>query len=109
MYLMQYYKTVARIINVWYAHTMLSKRIKTRVIKDVTRHESDTGSPEVQVALLTRQITELTKHLKKNNKDNHSRRGLLQMVADRRTHLRYLEIHNKRRYNMIIKKMGLKH
>ncbi len=93
----------------WYAHIMLSKRVKTGVIKKVTRHESDTGSPEVQVALLTRRIEELTKHLKKNNKDNHSRRGLLQMVADRRTHLRYLETHNKRRYNIIIKKMGLKH
>lgn len=93
----------------WYAHHMLTKRVKTRVIKNVTRHESDTGSPEVQVALLTRRIEELTKHLKKNKKDNHSRRGLLQMVADRRTHLHYLEIHNKRRYSSIIKKMGLKH
>ncbi len=87
---------------------MLSKQTKTRTISSVTRHESDTGSPEVQVALLTRSIKELAKHLKKNQKDFHSRRGLLQMVADRRVHLRYLEAHNKRRYNSVIKKLGLK-
>lgn len=88
---------------------MLTKRIKTTVIKSVARHETDTGSPDVQVAVLTRSINELTKHLKKNKKDFHSRRGLLQMVADRRTHLRYLEKNDKRRYNAVIKKLGLKH
>ncbi len=88
---------------------MLTKRVKTNVIKNVARHEADTGSPDVQVAVLTRRIDELTKHLKKNQKDFHSRRGLLQMVADRRTHLRYLEKNDKRRYNAVVKKLGLKH
>lgn len=87
---------------------MLTKRVKTAVIKDVARHESDSGSPDVQVALLSRKIEELTKHLKKNQKDFHSRRGLLQMVADRRAHLRYLEKSDKKRYSALIKKLGLK-
>ncbi len=87
---------------------MLTAKKKTAVIKDSARHELDTGSSDVQVALLSKQIDELAKHLKKNPKDFHSRRGLLQMVADRRTHLRYLESNNKRRYNAIIKKLGLK-
>mgnify|MGYP000936554610 FL=1 len=87
---------------------MLTKKVKTGVIKDSARHEKDTGSPEVQVAVLSRQIDELTKHLKKNQKDFHSRRGLLQMVADRRAHLRYLEKNDKRRYSALIKKLGLK-
>lgn len=87
---------------------MLTKRVKTSVIKDAGRHDADSGSADVQVALLSRQIEELTKHLKKNQKDFHSRRGLLQMVADRRTHLRYLEKNDKRRYTSLIKKLGLK-
>ncbi len=87
---------------------MLTKRVKTAAIKDAARHEGDTGSPEVQVAVLSRKIDELTKHLKKNQKDFHSRRGLLQMVADRRAHLRYLEKNDKRRYSALIKKLGLK-
>ena len=76
--------------------------------KESARHDTDTGSPDVQVALLSKQIDELAKHLKKNPKDFHSRRGLLQMVADRRSHLRYLETSDKRRYNALIKKLGLK-
>jgi small subunit ribosomal protein S15 len=87
---------------------MLTKRKKQNVIQDSKVHEKDTGSPEVQVALLTRRIEELTSHLKKNNKDRHSRRGLLQMVADRRKHLKYLETNNKRRYNALVKKLDLK-
>ncbi len=87
---------------------MLTTKKKAAVIKNAARHESDTGSPEVQVAVLTRSIEDLTRHLKKNHKDVHSRRGLLQMVADRRTHLRYLETNDKRRYNSLIKKLGLK-
>jgi small subunit ribosomal protein S15 len=87
---------------------MLTTKKKANVIKDTARHDTDTGSPEVQVALLSRQIDELTKHLKKNAKDFHSRRGLLQMVADRRSHLRYLETSDKRRYNALVKKLGLK-
>jgi small subunit ribosomal protein S15 len=87
---------------------MLTKRVKTAVIKDAARHDKDTGSADVQVAVLSRKIEELTRHLKKNGKDNHSRRGLLQMVADRRSHLVYLEKNDKRRYNAVVKKLGLK-
>ena len=87
---------------------MLTKRKKENAIKDVKRHDSDTGSPETQVALLTKQIDELSKHLKKHKKDFHSRRGLLQMVADRRKHLKYLESKNEKSYKALVKKLGLK-
>ena len=87
---------------------MLTKRKKENAIKDVKRHDTDTGSPEAQVAILSKRIDELTAHLKKNHKDNHSRRGLLQMVADRRKHLKYLERKNKRKYNSLVKTLGLK-
>ncbi len=87
---------------------MLTARKKQNVIKDVARHDTDTGSPEVQVGLLTRKINDLASHLKKNPKDLHSRRGLLGMVADRRSHLKYLERKNKRAYSAILKKLDLK-
>lgn len=87
---------------------MLSKRVKENTAKDVKRHEADTGSPEVQVALLTRQIDELSTHLRKHKKDFHSRRGLLQLVADRRKHLKYLEGKDTKAYEGLIKKLGLK-
>ncbi len=87
---------------------MLTKRVKTAAIKVGAMHDTDTGSATVQVAILSRKIDELTSHLKKNQKDFHSRRGLLQMVADRRSHLRYLEKNNKKQYATIIKKLGLK-
>lgn len=77
-------------------------------MKEVQVHETDTGSPEVQIAILTKRIDELANHLKKNAKDNHSRRGLLQMVADRKAHMKYLEKKNTRRYNALVKKLGLK-
>ncbi len=77
-------------------------------MKEVKRHEGDTGSPEVQVALLTRQINELAKHLTKHRKDFHSRRGLLQMVADRRKHLKYLERKDVKAHQSLMKKLGLK-
>lgn len=77
-------------------------------MKETGIHEKDTGSPEVQIALISKRIDELTSHLKKHLKDKHSRRGLLQMVADRRTHLKYLEGSNKKRYNAIVKKLNLK-
>jgi len=86
----------------------LTKRQKANSLKDVARHDTDTGSPEAQVGLLTKKINELSNHLKKNAKDFHSRRGLLQMVADRRKHLRYLERKNQKAYNALIKKLGLK-
>jgi len=87
---------------------MLTKRKKQHAIRETQVHETDTGSSEVQVSVLTKRINDLATHLKKNNKDKHSRRGLLQMVADRRTHLKYLEQKNKRRYNALIKKLDLK-
>lgn len=87
---------------------MLTKRKKENVIKEVRRHDSDTGSAEVQVGILTKQIEVLSKHLKKNLKDFHSRRGLLQMVADRRTHLKYLEKKDEKAYKALLKKVGLK-
>ncbi len=87
---------------------MLTKRKKENAIKAGARHEGDTGSPEAQVALLTRKIEELAKHLKTHKKDFHSRRGLLQMVADRRKHLKYLQKKNEKAYNALIKKLGLK-
>lgn len=87
---------------------MLTKRKKANVMSDARRHETDTGSPEVQVAVLTRRIDELSSHLKRNNKDRHSRRGLLGLVADRRRHLKYLEKNSRRSYNALIKKLGLK-
>lgn len=87
---------------------MLTKRKKGAVVKDIGRHEKDTGSPEVQVALLSKRIDELTSHLRKHTKDVHSRRGLLQMVADRRTHLKYLENNDKKRYSATLKKLNLK-
>jgi small subunit ribosomal protein S15 len=87
---------------------MLTKRVKENVLKETRRHDSDTGSPEAQVSLLTRQIEELSTHLRKHKKDFHSRRGLLQMVADRRKHLKYLEKKDEKTYNSLIKKLGLK-
>jgi len=87
---------------------MLTKTKKAKVIKDVATHSTDTGSPEVQIAILSKRIEELTKHLKKNAKDNHSRRGLLGMVADRRKHLKYLQKTSPKRYDVIMKKVELK-
>jgi len=81
---------------------------KQRVIKEFAVHDKDTGSPEVQVSVLTRRIEELTKHLRKNQKDNHSRRGLLSMVANRQTHLKYLQKNHPRRYTSLVKKLELK-
>lgn len=87
---------------------MLTKQKKSKAIKETAIHDKDTGSPEVQVALLSKKIDELTAHLRKHLKDKHSRRGLLQMVADRRSHLKYLESKDKKRYNALVKKLGLK-
>ncbi|HZT34728.1 MAG TPA: 30S ribosomal protein S15 [Nitrososphaera sp.] len=87
---------------------MLTKQKKAKTVAETRVHDKDTGSPEVQVALLSKKIEELTSHLKKHNKDKHSRRGLLQMVADRRRHLKYLEGKDKKRYGAILKKLGLK-
>jgi len=87
---------------------MITKTKKTKIIKEAQVHETDTGSPEVQIAILSRRIDELAAHLKKNTKDNHSRRGLLQMVADRKSHMKYLEKKNPKRFAALTKKLGLK-
>ncbi|MDO8594673.1 MAG: 30S ribosomal protein S15 [bacterium] len=87
---------------------MLTKQRKLKIIKTVAIHDKDTGSPEVQIAVLTKRIDELSKHLKEHKKDTHSRRGLLSMVADRQSHLRYLQKKNTRRYNAVVKKLELK-
>ena len=87
---------------------MLTKRKKQLTIKGVQISEKDTGSPEVQIALLTKKINELANHLKIHHKDKHSRRGLLQMVADRHKMVRYLKRKSEERYKAVAKKAGLK-
>ena len=87
---------------------MISKEKKTAIIKEYARSEGDTGSPEVQVAVLTARIQELTDHLKENPKDHHSRRGLLKMVGQRRGLLGYLKDKDIERYRALIEKLGLR-
>jgi len=87
---------------------MLTKEAKTKTIEGVRTHKTDTGSPEVQVSLLSQRIDELAGHLKTHQKDNHSRRGLLAMVADRRSILSYLKKTSEVRYVKLVKKLGLK-
>ena len=87
---------------------MLTKEVKQQTIKTFTTHAGDTGSPEVQVALLSKRIESLTDHLKNHKKDNHSRRGLLQMVSKRRRLLAYLQGKDDKRYKDLTKKLCLK-
>ncbi len=87
---------------------MISKEKKAEIIKTYGRTPEDTGSPEVQVALLTERITELTEHLKVNKKDHHSRRGLLKMVGKRRNLLEYLKKKDLEGYRALIEKLGLR-
>lgn len=87
---------------------MLTKQKKGKLIKEHQVHEMDTGSSEVQIAMLTERINELTSHLKTHAKDHHSRRGLLQMVADRHKHMRYLKKKDETSYKKLAKKLGLK-
>ena len=86
---------------------MLSKRIKSATVKDHQTHDTDTGSAEVQIGLLSRQIRALADHLKKNPKDQHSRRGLLMMVGKRRKFLQYMKRENEKRYEKLVKKLEL--
>ena len=81
---------------------------KEKVIKESQTHEKDTGSAEVQIAIATKRIKELSLHLKKHPKDKHSRRGLLAMVNKRRKLLKYLAINSPRSYKSTVKKLGLK-
>jgi len=87
---------------------MLTKRKKANAIKEARIHQTDTGSADVQIAILTKRIAELTQHLKINKKDNHSRRGLIKMVADRRAHLKYLARTNPKRHKRLVEKLGLR-
>ena len=87
---------------------MLEKAVKAQIIADNATHEGDTGSPEVQIAILTKRINELTEHLKVNKKDHHSRRGLLKMVGKRRNLLNYLIKKDINRYRAIIAKLGIR-
>lgn len=86
----------------------LDKVEKAKIIEGYRTHQSDTGSPEVQIALLTTRINELTEHLKEHRKDHHSRRGLLKMVGQRRRMLNYLKSADIERYRTLIKKLGLR-
>ena len=86
----------------------LAKDVKSDLITTYKVHDTDTGSPEVQVAILTRRITELTEHFKTHKKDNHSRRGLLKLVSKRRRLLDYLKRNDVERYHDIISKLGLR-
>ena len=87
---------------------MLTPEEKEKIIKKYKIHETDTGSPEVQIALLTEEIKRLSSHLKEHPKDLHSKRGFLKMVFKRRKLLKYLKEEDEKRYNNIIKKVGLK-
>lgn len=87
---------------------MLLKEEKTAVIEANRTHENDTGSPEVQIAILTKRINDLTEHLKTHQKDHHSRRGLLKMVGHRRNLLNYLQKKDIERYRAVIAKLGIR-
>ena len=87
---------------------IMTKEKKQEIINTYKRDEKDTGSPEVQIALLTQRINELTEHLKVHKKDNHSRRGLLKMVGARRSLLKYLSDKDVQRYRDIVEKLGLR-
>ena len=97
---MKYYEEV----NV----TMMRKEEKTQVIEQNRLHDTDTGSAEVQIAILTKRINDLTEHFKANKNDHHSRRGLLKMVGRRRNMLNYLKKKDIHRYRAIIEKLGLR-
>ena len=87
---------------------MITKEIKNNIIEEYKTHEGDTGSPEVQVAILTYRINDLNEHLKEHHKDFHSRRGLLKMVGQRRNLLAYLKAKDLERYRTLIARLGLR-
>jgi len=87
---------------------MLTKQKKEEIIRDFETHEGDTGSPEVQIALLTKKINDLTEHLKIHRKDHASRRGLLKMVGTRAALLKYVSKKDVKRYQEIISRLGLR-
>lgn len=104
----RYFKPVALFYVICYGGFMLKTKVKQKIISSHKTHEKDTGSSEVQIALLTTQIKSLTDHLKKHQKDNHSRRGLLAMVAKRKKLLTYLAKTDPKSYASTIKKLGLR-
>lgn len=87
---------------------MMLKQEKQKIIQNYSTHEKDTGSPEVQIAILTKRINDLTEHLKLHKHDHHSRRGLLKMVGQRRNLLNYLTKKDIERYRSIISKLGIR-
>ncbi|MDX8390239.1 MAG: 30S ribosomal protein S15 [Mariprofundaceae bacterium] len=87
----------------------LATEKKSEIIAEYATSEGDTGSPEVQVALLTTRINELSGHFKAHHKDHHSRRGLLKMVGQRRNMLKYLKVRDFNRYRSLIERLGLRH
>ena len=87
---------------------MIAKETKQQLIKEYAVHEGDTGSPEVQIAILTTRINELTEHLKANPKDNHSRRGMQQMIGKRKKCLNYLIKNDIERYRAVIERLGIR-
>ncbi len=91
-----------------YYSKVITKTKKQKIISETRTHDSDTGSPEVQISILTKQIEELASHLKKHAKDNHSRRGLLKMVSTRQKHMKYLEKKSPKRFAALMKKLGMK-
>ncbi|HXL81637.1 MAG TPA: 30S ribosomal protein S15 [Pyrinomonadaceae bacterium] len=86
----------------------LAKETKEQIVNDFRSHDADTGSPQVQVALLSKRINELTEHFKIHKKDNHSRRGLLKMVSQRRSLLDYLKRKDIERYHEVVNRLGLR-
>ena len=86
----------------------LTKGEKDAIVEDFHRHPDDTGSPEVQIALLTKRINRLTEHLRENRSDEHSRRGLLKLVGQRRRHLNYLSREDETRYREVLDRLGLR-
>lgn len=99
---------LVKLLKLLYYTSMLSKRTKTKVIGEHAAHDKDTGSAGVQIAVLSKQIDELTSHLKKHAKDNHSRRGLLKMVSQRRKLLSYMKKKEPEKYEKLLKKLDLK-
>jgi ribosomal protein S15, bacterial/organelle len=96
---------------VWESHLelmSLAKETKERILTDYRTHDADTGSPQVQIALLSQRINELTEHFKTHKKDNHSRRGLLKMVSQRRSLLDYLKRKDIERYHEVVSRLGLR-
>ena len=86
----------------------LAKQVKEQIVSEFRTHDGDTGSPQVQVALLSKRINDLTDHLKTHKKDNHSRRGLLKMVSQRRSLLDYLKRTDIERYHEVVNRLGLR-